>query len=75
MSLPRGSLGFLNAKAERPRGVGRIRDRLRRGFPYGGQFALSIPKGDDRDPERGGQPLAHSKYIPPAHAASAGHVP
>lgn len=48
MSPPRGSLGFLNEKAERPRGPGRIRDRLRRSLPDGGQYALSVPEGDDR---------------------------
>ncbi len=73
MSLPRGSLGFLNEKAERPRGPGRIRDRLWRGFPYGRRFALAYSQGDDRDPR--GQPLSSSKYSPPAHAASAGHLP
>jgi hypothetical protein len=73
MSLPSGSLGFLNEKAERPRGSGRIRDRLRLGCPFGCHFALAFSQGDDRDP--GGQPLAHSEYGPPAHAASAGHMP
>lgn len=58
MSPPHGSLGFLNEKGERPRGPGRIRDRLRRGFPYGGHFSLSFPKGDHRDPD--GQPLSHT---------------
>jgi hypothetical protein len=56
MSLPYGSLGFLNEKAERPRGFGRVRDRLWRGFPYGCHFALAYSQGDDRDP--GGQPLS-----------------
>jgi len=60
MSPPRGSLGFLNEKAERPGGLGRIRDRLRRGCPYGGQFAGFIPKGDDRNADPGGQPLSHT---------------
>jgi hypothetical protein len=56
MSLPCGSLGFLNEKGERPRGLGRVRDRLWRGFPYGCHFALAFSQGDDRDP--GGQPLS-----------------
>jgi len=73
MSLPCGSLGFLHAKADRPRGGGRIRDRLRLGCPYGCHFALALSQGDDRDP--GGQPLSQSKYSPPADAASAGHLP
>ncbi len=63
MSLPRGSLGFLewraNEKGERPRGGGRIRDRLRRGLPYGGQFAVSVPEGYC-DLEPCGRPLTHT---------------
>jgi hypothetical protein len=75
MSPPLGSLGFLNEKVWLHRSIGRIRDRLRRGCPYGGQFALSIPKGDDRNADPGGQPLSHTKYSPPARAASADHLP
>ena len=56
------------------RGSGRIRDRLRRGCPDGRQFALFIPKGDDRDPKHG-QRLSQAKYSPPTHTGSAGHVP
>jgi hypothetical protein len=55
MSLPSGSLGFLHAKAERPRGFGRIRYRLRLGCPYGCHFALAFSQGDDRYP---GGPLS-----------------
>src|SRR5216683_7730310 len=73
MSLPCGSLGFLHAKAERPRGLGRIRDRLWLGLPHGRHFALAHSQADDRDPR--GQPLSSSKYSPPAHAAPAGHLP
>jgi len=73
MSLAGGSLGFLNEKGERPRGPGRIRDRLWLGRPYGCRFALAYSQGDDHDP--GGQPLSYPKYSPPAHAASTGHLP
>jgi hypothetical protein len=73
MSLPRGSLGFLNEKAERPRGLGRIRNRVRLGWPDGCHLALTFSQGDGRYP--GGQPLSYSKYSPPAHAAPAGHMP
>jgi hypothetical protein len=75
MSLPRGSLGFLNEKGEPPRGSGRGRDRLRRGCPDGGQFAVSHSKGNDRERNPDAQPHSHTECKPPTLASSAGHVP
>jgi hypothetical protein len=76
MSLPRGSLGFLNAKAERRRGIGRIGDRLWLGRPDRRQLALSDPEGDDRDrASSDAQPRTRTKYGAPAHARSAGNLP
>ena len=72
MSLPRGSLGFLNEKAVS--GCGRTRDRLR-GCPERGQFAVSHSEGDDRNRRSHAHPLSHSERRPPALAGSAGHVP
>ncbi len=74
MRLPRGSLGFLNDKAERPRGAGRIRDRLRLGCPDGGQ-SVPLFQGNGRDSQSYAQPLSHTEHSPPAHTASTGHVP
>jgi hypothetical protein len=73
MSLPRGSLGFLNEKAVS--GCGRTRDRLRLGRPDRGQFALSHSEGDDRNRVSDAQPVSHSECRPPTLAGSAGHVP
>ena len=77
MSLPRGSLGFLNDKAERPRGFGRIRDRLWLGRPDRGELALSYAEGNNRDRQResDAQPLSDTERRPPTLAGSAGHVP
>jgi len=75
MSPPRGSLGFLSDKAERYGGLGCIRDRLRRGCPDGGHFAIRLTQGNDRDCQSYVQPFSDTKHRPPAHTASTGHVP
>jgi hypothetical protein len=72
MSLPRGSLGFLNEKAVS--GCGGTRDGLR-GCPDGGQFALSHSEGDDRNRASDAQPLSHTECRPPTLAGSASDVP
>src|SRR6202158_2751851 len=75
MTRPKGSLGFLKDKAQRPRVSGRTLARLWLGRPDRGQFALSHPKGDDLDPESDAQLLSYTECSPPTHASSAGHVP